>query len=173
VDDESRFRVKRRIISAMTSETCTCEPWKLRDPQGALRAIGRRTSLEMGRSYLAAFDLAGGLIGIRKLPISFERQTERWKIGRKFIEPAATKLLTMPGERPPKRVTHLIRCRDSRAVFGLHDYDFAYALMYGIQMLDTFTGELIVVTPHGWTAGPRWGMGTPTFDELSRRLTAV
>jgi hypothetical protein len=146
---------------------CTCRPWKLNDVPAVLGAVASRLRLERGRSYLAAFDLETKLVGARRLPLSFDRMTDRWDIGRTGIAPTAERVLgSSLRHGPPTRVTHLIRCRDARAVYGIHDLAFAYGLMYGLQLLDTFTGELVVVTPHGWSLGPRQAGASPTLADL-------
>lgn len=152
----------------MPTKSCTCEPWKSVPPSDALTAIAKRTTLEMGRSYFATFTLSGSLVGVRKLPASAERQTDRWKLARKVIAPTATKVLGTESPRPPTNVSHLIRCRDSRTVYGRYDYEWAYSLLYGLQMLNSFCGDLIVVTPSGWTIGGQSGSAEPNFHDLRR-----
>lgn len=146
---------------------CTCEPWRLRDPKALLTAVARRTKFEAGRSYLATVDLDGNLVGVQQLPASAEGLSDPWEIGRRVIEPAGKQILGDVHERPPRHVTHLIRVRDGRVVWGLHDVAFARSLLYGLQILSTFTGELIVLTPHGWTTGGHHGAASPTLGELT------
>lgn len=131
-----------------------------------LRATAARIRLEPGRSYLASFDLSGTLVNTGRLPLKVERLTDCWEIARKHVGPTATGLVGESLRGPANHVTHLIRCRDARAVFGLHDYAFAYGLLYGLQLLDSYCGELVVVTPYGWTARPQWGGAAPTLAEL-------
>lgn len=145
-----------------------CEPWRLADAASALTAVAGRVSLAAGSSYVAVFDLAGKLVGARLLT---DDDAERvgYPQGSRAIRTAVAALISDDvGPRPPEYVTHVIRCHDRYVVWGPDEPRWGYALIYGVQMLNTFVGEVIVLTPHGWTTGRRRATGhVPTLTDLA------
>jgi hypothetical protein len=151
-----------------------CEPWRLADIPGALVAIAGQVTLTAGSTYVAVFNLEGALIGARHVADDHE-SSDYYPPGTTAIGEAVTALIGDDiGPRPPDHVTHLIRCRDGRVVWGPDEPGWGYALMYAVQSLNSFVGEVIVVTPHGWTTGRRRASRPlPTLAELSRTGTVV
>jgi hypothetical protein len=151
-----------------------CEPWRLADIPSALDAIAGQATLAVGSTYVAVFDLKETLIGARHVPDDHE-SADYYPPGTTAIGTAVTELIGDDiGPRPPEYVTHLIRCRDGRVVWGPDEPEWGYALMYAVQMLNSFVGEVIVVTPHGWTTGrSRASRPLPTLNDLSQAGTVV
>ncbi|HVT64541.1 MAG TPA: hypothetical protein VHD81_05265 [Mycobacteriales bacterium] len=145
-----------------------CEPWRLDDVASTLAAVDRQVPLVAGSTYIAVFDLMGALVGARRLADDVPERTGH-PPGTSAIRSAVTALIGDDiGPLPPDYVTHLVRCRDGYVVWAPDDPAWGYALIYGVQMMNTYVGEVIVVTPHGWTMGRGRAAGRlPTLSNLS------
>lgn len=153
------------------STTCVCRPWRLDDPERLLREVAEALPLEAGANYVAVVDLDGALLGVRRLGTDHVTGPDVSEVGRSTVQPAILDVVgTDSGVRPPSRVAHLLRCRIGRVTHAIDDLDWHRALSYGTQLLDTFIGDLIVLTPCGWMASDdqRGGLA-PTLDDLARR----
>lgn len=146
-----------------------CEPWRLTDPASALATVAGKVPLVAGSGYVAVFDLAGTMVGARLLNDEAEDRVG-YPPGTAAIQTAVEALIGDDiGPRPPDYVTHLIRCHSGHAVWGPDEPEWGYALMYAVQMLNSYVGEVIVLTPHGWTTGRHRNAGRiPTLTHLSK-----
>jgi hypothetical protein len=156
----------------MTSAKCSCSPWELADIPATIRAIAAElpSGFASNATYAAVTTLDDdAVVGVRQLPTG-QISDGRWESERiKDLHDAYADMIgELSGPRPPDRVAHIVRCRPGRAVFGMEDYAWASAIRYALNLIDTYTGEIIVLTPFGWTCGPRLaGAMTPTLHELA------
>lgn len=148
----------------------------LRDVPGFLERATRRFRLEAGVNLLVATDLEQNVLGVKRLPkrVSYERRS---RLAYDVVAPALEQRL--PGRdrgSPPSGIGYIVRTRDGRAVPAFDDLEWAYTLLWACGSICCYTGDVVVVTPHGWRivtdSGSRnrliagW---SPTIADLSAR----
>lgn len=161
---------KSAASRAMTGSYCSCRPWRVDDIPAMLQAASTATSsgFAANATYAVVTDLVGGLEGVRRLPDrEGSDETSRYERSKDLNAAYADILGEMSGPRPPIHVAHIVRCRPGRAVFGLEDNMWGWALSFALNLIDSYWGHVIVVTPYGWTCGPRHAAAQqPTIADL-------
>jgi hypothetical protein len=153
------------------SPKCSCRPWRLADIATTLHAAAAAvpSGFAMNATYAVVTDIDDAIVGVRQLPA--DRTTDDAdRSGRIHDLHAAyaDMIGELSGPRPPVHVAHIVRCRTGRAVFGIEDNGWGWALSFALNLIDAYWGEVIVVTPYGWTTGPmRAAALMPTTDDLS------
>jgi hypothetical protein len=149
--------------------TCTaCEPWHLPDIGAMLRAAAAQETFVMGATYIVVVDLDNAVIAVCQ--VADDRQ-DRDGYGVAGTSTLRAALVDVVGDDipvgTPQHTTHVVCCRPGRTVMGLDDYRWPRAMLYGFQVSDTYCGELVIVTPHGWTSGRHRRAGlSPTMNDL-------
>jgi hypothetical protein len=155
------------------SERFNKRPWRLRDVPDCLEAANRKRRLSAGMSLLVFTDLARTMVGARVLrqKASYERRSRlAYDVMAPMIEQA---LGSRERGAPPIGVAHLIRAREGRVVAAPDDGEWERTLLWACGLVGCYTGDLVIVTPHGWRVGSLAGW-SPTLTDLSGpRLRSV
>jgi hypothetical protein len=157
------------------------ERTELRDVPAFLQRATRRFRVDDNTNLLVATDLEQNVLGAKRLP---KRATyaRRSRLAYDVVAPALEAMLpSRTHQRGPTGIGYIIRGREGRAVPAMDDLEWAYTLLWACGSICCFTGDVVVVTPHGWRVvtdhgwrdGPVAGW-TPSLAELSAgRLRAV
>jgi hypothetical protein len=152
------------------------DPWHLPDVPAFLSAVAREVDLYAGLDLLAVVDVSDKreLLAVETLPTAETSRVEDWQFAMQVIAPMLERLCPDHDSPPPPQcTTHLLRCRAGRVVPALDDVRLGYALLYGRNLINTFCGDIVILTPHGWRAERRAGL-TPTLTSLGgQALRAV
>lgn len=145
----------------------------LRDVPTFLRGATRRRTLTPGVNLLVVTDLEHNIRTVRVLRRRASYRT-RDRLAYDVMAPIIDKALPLrePGS-PPTGIAHLIRAREGRVVPLPNDAEWEWTLLWACGLVGCYTGDLLIVTPHGWRVGRVAGW-SPTLTDLSgQRLRCV
>ena len=151
----------------------------LRDVPAFLLSATRRLRLDVDTNLLVATDLERNVLGTKRLP---KRATyaRRSRLAYDVVAPALEQMLPPRQERGPTGIGYIIRTREGRAAPALDDLEWAYTLLWACGSICCYTGDVVVVTQHGWRVVTDHGMSgqvagwAPSVAELcTGRLRAV
>jgi hypothetical protein len=157
--------------SAAMIQKCSCSPWRLADIPTTLHAASAAapSGFTLPSTYAVVTDLDDGVVGVRQLEHRSDDDADQSGRINDLHAAYADIIGELSGPRPPTHVAHVVRCRPGRAVFGIDDNGWGWALSFALNLIDAYWGNVIVVTPHGWTTGRmRAAALTPTTDDLAR-----
>jgi hypothetical protein len=156
------------------------ERTELRDVPAFLLSATRRLRLDVDTNLLVATDLDRNVLGTKRLP---KRATyaRRSRLAYDVVAPALEQMLpSRDHQRGPTGIGYIIRTREGRTVPALDDLEWAYTLLWACGSICCYTGDVVVVTQHGWRVVTDHGMSgqvagwSPSLADLSaRRLRSV
>jgi hypothetical protein len=73
----------------------------------------------------------------------------------------------------PVSVAYVVRPRAGRAVITDEDHEWRYTLLWGCGISPCFTGDVVIVTPHGWRYDEQGGWEPRLADPSRPPLRAV
>jgi len=122
----------------------------LRDVPSFLERATRRLRLDAGTNLLVATDLEQNVLGTKRLP-KRAAHARRSRLAYDVVAPALERMLPPRGHgTPPSGMGYIIRAREGRAVPAIDDLEWAYTLLWACGYICCYTGDVVVVTPHGW-----------------------
>jgi hypothetical protein len=149
-------------------------PHRLSDAPAFLRAATQRTRLKPGSNLLVATDLDQNVLGVKTLPPRRASYERRSRLAYDLLAPALERMLPQRDwGKEPAGIGYLIRGREGRAVPALDDLEWAYTLLRACDSICCFTGDVVIVTPHGWRFDDTAGWSPTLADLRGPRLRAV
>jgi hypothetical protein len=133
-----------------------------------LRTVASRQRLTAERNILVATDLEHRLLGVRALPQRKASYDRRSRLAYDVLAPALERMLPARAHgSPPTGVGYIVRPREGRAVVTPEDHEWRYTLLWACGSICCFTGDVVIVTPHGWRCDDEAGW-EPRLADLSR-----
>ena len=151
------------------SERYGSRAWWLPDVPAFLEEVAARAALRVNLNLLVAVDLDRKVLGVKRLPARKAGYERRTRLAYDVIAPALEQMLPpRPPRSSPTGTGHLVRTRPGRVVPLAEDAEWERSLLYACGSICAYTGELVLVTPHGWRFADMAGH-EPKLADLERR----
>jgi hypothetical protein len=139
---------------------------RLHDVPAFLQSVTRRRKLADGMNLLVATDLEQNVLTVRVLrqKAAYNRRS---RLAYDVMAPILASALP-PREHgtPPTGIGYLVRARAGRVVPLPSDAEWERTLLWACGSICCLTGDLVLVTPHGWRVDEVAGW-SPTLADLS------
>lgn len=136
-----------------------------------LRTATRGRTITPGTTLLVVTDLQHNVIKVRVLRRK-ATYSRRSRLAYDVMAPIIANALPprTPGQ-PPTGVGYLIRAREGRVVRVPDDDEWERTLLWACGSVGCYTGDVVIVTPHGWRVGDvaGWSPSLPDFSAATLR----
>jgi hypothetical protein len=130
------------------------DKWELRDPGALLEEVAHRHALHPGLVVSALVEHASTSQRLVATEVVYDDERPPLpEQHREFVGPALQRLPIpewTPDHPPAEHTVALVIARRGRVVFTSQEVRWGYGLLYGKDLLHVFTGDLLLVTEHGW-----------------------
>jgi hypothetical protein len=146
---------------------------QLRDVPTLLGDVARRRPLRSEMNLLVVTDLEQNVLTVRVLRRRASYHT-RSRLAYDVMVPIIQKALPLrqPGN-PPTGIGHVVRTREGRVVPVPDDAEWEWTLLWACGMAGCYTGDLVLVTPHGWRADGVAGWSPSLTDLSAQKLRSL